>query len=163
MMSRTMPVVTVSIIPRSSSWRVGREHDVFLDHHVEAVARPHLDGGLDVEVLLERLTHHVAEGRGHVVDAGLAEGERDVADAGVAAVQQQLRKEVTQLKATQDQLTPERDQAKTQLAVAQQEVIGLTKRIEELQETTSVTGSVSPPAPASKPPRTPAKAKGKGR
>src|SRR4051812_23732058 len=84
MMSRTMPVVTVSIIPWSSSWCVGREHDVFLDHHVEAVARPHLDGGLDVEVLLERLTHHVAEGRGHVVHAGLAEGERDVANAGVA-------------------------------------------------------------------------------
>src|SRR4051812_50141631 len=84
MMSRTMPVVTVSIIPRSSSWRVGWKHDVFLDNDVEAVARPHLDGGLDVEVLLERLTHDVAEGRGHVVHAGLAEGERDVANAGVA-------------------------------------------------------------------------------
>src|SRR4051794_15088105 len=84
MASWTRLVVTVSIISRSSSWRVGREHDVFLDHHVEAVARPHLDGGLDVEVLLERLTHHVAEGRGHVVHAGLAEGERDVANARVA-------------------------------------------------------------------------------
>src|SRR3954469_7106883 len=83
MASWTRLVVPVSIIPRSSSWRVGREHDVFLDHDVEAVARPHFDGGLDVEVLLERLTHHVAEGRGHIVDAGLAEGERDVADAGV--------------------------------------------------------------------------------
>src|SRR3982751_4307595 len=80
-----------------------------------------------------------------------------------AAVQQQLREEVAQLKATQDQLTAERDQAKAQLAAAQQEVIGLTKRIEELQEKTSVTGSVSPPAPTSKLPRTPAKTKGKGR
>src|SRR5215207_6076704 len=84
MASWTRLVVTMSIIPRSSSWRVGREHDVFLDHHVEAVARPHLDGGLDVEVLLKGLTHHVAKGRGYVVHAGLAEGERDVADAGVA-------------------------------------------------------------------------------
>ena len=50
-----------------------------------------------------------------------------------AAVQHQLREEVAQLKATQDQLTAERDQAKAQLAAAQQEVIGLTKRLEELR------------------------------
>ena len=80
-----------------------------------------------------------------------------------AAVQQQLREEVVQLKAAQDQLRAERDQTKTQLAAAQQEVIGLTKRIEELQEKTAVTGSVPAPAPASKPARAPAKTKGKGR
>jgi len=80
-----------------------------------------------------------------------------------ATVQQQLREEVTQLKAAQDQLTAERDQAKAQLAAAQLEVAGLTKRIEERQEKASVTGSVSPPTPTSKAPRAPAKAKGKGR
>jgi|SRR5215203_697618 outer membrane murein-binding lipoprotein Lpp len=80
-----------------------------------------------------------------------------------AAVQQQLREEVSQLKTAQDQLTTERDQAKAQLAAAQQEVIGLTKRLEELQERASVTGSVPSPTPTSKPPRTPAKTKGKGR
>ena len=35
-----------------------------------------------------------------------------------AAVQQHLREEVVQLKATQDQLTAERDQARAQLAAA---------------------------------------------
>ena len=80
-----------------------------------------------------------------------------------ATFQQQLREEVTQLKAAQDQLTAERDQAKAQLAAAQLEVAGLTKRIEELQEKASVTGSVSPPTPTSKAPRAPAKTKGKGR
>src|SRR3954465_388254 len=68
-----------------------------------------------------------------------------------AAVQQQLREEVTQLKATQDQLTAERDQAKAQLAAAQQEVIGLTKRLEDLEPKASVTGSVPAPTAASKP------------
>src|SRR3954464_2302683 len=45
-----------------------------------------------------------------------------------SSVQQQLREEVVQLKATQDQLAAERDQAQAQLAAAQQEVIGLTTR-----------------------------------
>src|SRR3954454_2197630 len=67
-----------------------------------------------------------------------------------AAVQHQLREEVAQLKATQDQLTAERDQAKAQLVAAQQEVVGLTKRFEELQEKGSVTGSVPAPTVASK-------------
>jgi outer membrane murein-binding lipoprotein Lpp len=80
-----------------------------------------------------------------------------------AAVQQQLLEEVTQLKAAQDQLTAERDQAQAQLAAAQLEVAGLTERIEELQEKPSVTGSVLPPTSTSKPVRTPAKTKGKGR
>jgi len=84
-----------------------------------------------------------------------------------AAVQQQLREEVVQLKATQDaerdQLAAERDQAQAQLAAAQQEVIGLTKRLEDLEAKASVTGSVLPPTPTSKPPRTPAKTKGRGR
>src|SRR5690242_5795684 len=80
-----------------------------------------------------------------------------------AAVQQHLREEVVQLKATQDQLTAERDQAQAQLAAAQQEVVGLTKRLEEREAKASVTGSVLPPAPTSKPPRTPAKIKGRRR
>ena len=80
-----------------------------------------------------------------------------------AAVQQQLREEVAQLKTAQDQLTAERDQTKAHLAAAQQEVIGLTKRLEDLEAKASVTGSVSPPTPTSKPSRTPAKIKGKGR
>ena len=78
-----------------------------------------------------------------------------------AAVQQQLREEVVQLKAAQDQLTAERDQAQAQLAAAQLEVAGLTKRIEELQDKPLVTGSVPAPAPASKPARAPAKTKGR--
>ena len=80
-----------------------------------------------------------------------------------AAVQHQLREEVNQLKATQDQLTAERDQAKAQLAAAQQELIVLTKLLEEPQEKASVTGSVPAPTAASKPPRAPAKTKGKSR
>ena len=82
-----------------------------------------------------------------------------------SSIQQQLREEVVQLKATQDQLAAERDQAQAQaqLAAAQQEVIGLTKRLEDLEAKASVTGSVLPPTPTSKPPRTPAKTKGKGR
>ena len=80
-----------------------------------------------------------------------------------AAVQQQLRGEVAQLKVTQDQLLAERDQARAHLAAAQQEVMVLTKLLEESQDKASSTGSVSPPIPASKPPRTPAKTKGKGR
>ena len=83
--------------------------------------------------------------------------------ASAAAQQQQLREEMAQGKAAQDQLTAERDQAQAQLAAAQQEVVGLTKRIEELQEKSSVTGSVPAPKPASNPPRTSAKTKGKGR
>ena len=43
------------------------------------------------------------------------------------AVQQQLRGEVAQLKVTQDQLLAERDQARAQLAAAQQEGMVLTK------------------------------------
>src|SRR5215213_9721559 len=65
-----------------------------------------------------------------------------------AAVQQHLREEVVQLKARQDQLTAERDQARAQLAAAQQEVIELTKRLKELEANASMTGSVSPPTPA---------------
>jgi outer membrane murein-binding lipoprotein Lpp len=80
-----------------------------------------------------------------------------------SSVQQQLREEVVQLKATQDQLAAERDQAQAQLAAAQQEVIGLTKRLEDLEAKASVTGSVLPPTPTSKSPRTPAKTKGRGR
>src|SRR3954452_24436581 len=80
-----------------------------------------------------------------------------------AAVQAQLREEVAQLKVTQDQLVAERDQARTQLAAAQQEVMVLTKLLEEIQDKASITGSVSPPILASKPPRTPAQPKGKGR
>jgi uncharacterized protein YlxW (UPF0749 family) len=80
-----------------------------------------------------------------------------------AAVQQQLREEVSQLKAAQDQLTAERDQAQAQLAAAQQEVIGLTNRLEDLEAKASVTGSVPAPTPANKPVRTPTKTKGKGR
>jgi len=79
------------------------------------------------------------------------------------AVQQQLRGEVAQLKVTQDQLLAERDQARAQLAAAQQEGMVLTKLLEEIQDKASITGSVSPPMPASKPPRTPAQTKGKGR
>jgi outer membrane murein-binding lipoprotein Lpp len=79
------------------------------------------------------------------------------------AVQQQLRGEVAQLKVTQDQLLAERDQARAHLAAAQQEVMVLTKLLEESQDKASSTGSVSPPIPASKPPRTPAQTKGKGR
>ena len=79
------------------------------------------------------------------------------------AVQQQLREEVAQLKVTQDQLLAERDQARGHLEAAQQEVMVLTKLLEESQDKASSTGSVSPPIPASKPPRTPAKTKGKGR
>jgi outer membrane murein-binding lipoprotein Lpp len=80
-----------------------------------------------------------------------------------SAIQQQLRGEVAQLKATQDQFTAERDQAQAQLAAAQQEAVGLTRRLEELEAKASVTGSVSPPIPASKPPRAPSKTKGKSR
>src|SRR3954451_2878125 len=79
------------------------------------------------------------------------------------AVQQQLRGEVVQLKVTQDQLLAERDQARAQLAAAQQEVMVLTKLLEESQDKASSTGSVSPPIPAGEPPRTPAQTKGKGR
>ena len=79
------------------------------------------------------------------------------------AVQQQLRGEVAQLKVTQDQLLAERDQARAHLAAAQQEGMVLTKLLEESQDKASITGSVSPPMPASKPPRTPAKTKGQGR
>ena len=79
-----------------------------------------------------------------------------------AAVQQHLREEVVQLKATQDQLLAERDQARAQLAAAQQEVMVLTKLLEESQDKASVTGSVPAPTPASKPARTPAKTKSKG-
>src|SRR5215212_10782337 len=64
-----------------------------------------------------------------------------------AAVQQQLREEVAHLKAAQDQLTAERDQAQAQLAAAQQEVIGLSKRLEDLEAKASVTGSVPAPEP----------------
>jgi hypothetical protein len=39
----------------------------------------------------------------------------------------------------------------------------LTKLLEESQDKASITGSVSPPIPASNPPRTPALTKGKGR
>jgi hypothetical protein len=78
------------------------------------------------------------------------------------AVQQQLRGEVAQLKVTQDQLLAERDQARAHLA-AQQEGMVLTKLLEESQDKASSTGSVSPPIPASKPPRTPAQTKGQGR
>ena len=39
-------------------------------------------------------------------------------------------------------------------------MIGLTKRLEDLEPKASVTGSVLPPTPTSKPPRTPAKTKG---
>jgi hypothetical protein len=74
-----------------------------------------------------------------------------------AAIQQQLREEVVQLRAAQDQLTAERDRAQAQLAVALPEVIALTKRPEDLEAKAPVTGSVSPPIPAGKPPRTPAK------
>src|SRR3954454_3031377 len=80
-----------------------------------------------------------------------------------SSVQQQLREEVVQLKATQDQLAAERDQAQAPLAAAQQEVIGLTKRLGDLEAKASVTGSVLPPPPTRKPPRTPAKTKGRGR
>ena len=80
-----------------------------------------------------------------------------------AAVQHQLREEVAQLKATQDQLTAERDRAKAQLAAAQQELMVLTKLLEEAQEKASVTGSVPAPTAASKPAHAPAKTKGKGR
>ena len=80
-----------------------------------------------------------------------------------AAVQQQLREEVAQLKATQDQLTAERDQARAQLAAAQQEGMVLTKLLEEIQDKASVTGSVPAPTPASQPARTPAKTKSKGK
>ena len=90
-------------------------------------------------------------------------GTAYVAHTSAAAQQQQLREEVAQLKAAQDQLTAERDQAQAQLAAAQQEVVGLTRRIEELQEKASVTGSIPAPTPASNPPRTSTKAKGKGR
>ena len=79
-----------------------------------------------------------------------------------AAVQQHLREEVIQLKATQDQRLAERDQARAQLAAAQQEVMVLTKLLEEIQDKASVTGSVPAPTPASKPARTPAKTKSKG-
>src|SRR3954453_23209209 len=75
------------------------------------------------------------------------------------AVQQQLREEVVQLKATQDRLLAERDQARAHLGAAQQEVMVLTKLPEEIQDKASVTGSVPAPTPASKPPRTPAKTK----
>src|SRR4051794_12691071 len=73
-----------------------------------------------------------------------------------AAIQQQLREEVVQLRAAQDQLTAERDRAQAQLAVALPEVIAFTKRPEDLEAKAPVTGSVSPPIPAGKPPRTPA-------
>ena len=79
-----------------------------------------------------------------------------------AAVQQQLREEIAQLKTTQDQVTAERDQAQAQLAAAQQEVMVLTKLLEESQDKASVTGSVPAPTPASKAPSTPAKTKSKG-
>src|SRR4051794_2487623 len=62
-----------------------------------------------------------------------------------AAVQQQLREEVVQLKVTQDQLLAERDQARAHLAAAQQEGMVLTKLLEESQDKASSTGSVSPP------------------
>ena len=77
-----------------------------------------------------------------------------------AAVQHQLREEVAQLKASQDQLLAERDEAKAQVAAAQQEPTGLQKRLEEAQKA-SVTGSVPAPTPSSKPARPPAKAKSK--
>jgi hypothetical protein len=50
-----------------------------------------------------------------------------------AAIQQQLREEVVQLRAAQDQLTAERDRAQAQLAVALPEVIAFTKRPEDLE------------------------------
>ena len=90
-------------------------------------------------------------------------GTAYVAHTSAAAQQQQLSEEVAQLKATQDQLTAERDQAQAQLTAAQQEVVGLRTRIEELEAKASVTGSVPTPTPASNPPRTSAKTKGKGR
>src|SRR5215210_7459726 len=65
--------------------------------------------------------------------------------------------------AVQDQLTAERDRAKAQLAAAQQELMVLTKLLEEAQEKASVTGSVPAPTAASKPAHAPAKTKGKGR
>ena len=80
-----------------------------------------------------------------------------------AAVQHQLREEVAQLKASQDQLLAERDHAKAQVAAAQQELTGLKKRLEEAQEKASVTGSVPTPMPSSKPARSPAKTKSKSR
>jgi cell division protein FtsB len=70
-----------------------------------------------------------------------------------AAVQHQLREEVAQLKASQDQLLAERDEAKAQVAAAQQGLTGLQKRLEEAQEKASVTGSVPAPTPSSKPAR----------
>ena len=80
-----------------------------------------------------------------------------------AAIQHQLREEVTELKVSQDQLLAERDQAKAQVAAAQQELTGLKKRLEEAQEKASVTGSVPAPTPSSKPARSPAKTKSKSR
>ena len=46
-------------------------------------------------------------------------GTAYVAHTSAAAQQQQLREEVAQLKAAQDQLTAERDQAQAQLTAAQ--------------------------------------------
>ncbi len=87
-----------------------------------------------------------------------------------AAVQHQLRQEMiqvrqemTQLKGSQEQLLAERDQARAQLATAQQEVVALTKRLEEAQEKASSTGSVRPPAASEKSVRPPARTNRRGR
>src|SRR3954454_18867979 len=74
-----------------------------------------------------------------------------------------VRQELTQLKGSQEQLLAERDQAQAQLAAAQEEVVALTKCLEEAQEKVSQTGSVRPPAASEKSARSPTRTKGRSR
>ena len=53
----------------------------------------------------------------------------------------QARAEVTDFKASRDQLTTARDEAKAQLIAAQQKVAALTKRLEEAQAKASLSVS----------------------
>src|SRR3954467_1835456 len=62
-----------------------------------------------------------------------------------AAVQQQLRGEVAQLKVTQDQLLAERDQARAHLGAAQQEVMVLQKLLKESRAKGSARAAFHPP------------------
>jgi Flp pilus assembly protein TadB len=74
-------------------------------------------------------------------------------------VDHQLREELAQLKARQEQLVTERDQAQAQVAVAQQELTALQRRLQERP----IAGPVPTPVGSDKPAQAPARAKRQGR
>ena len=74
-------------------------------------------------------------------------------------VDHQLREELAQLKARQEQLVTERDQVQAQVAVAQQELVALRRRLEERP----IAGPVPTPVGSDKPAQAPARAKRQGR